>query len=180
MSDPTNPYGAGGDTPYGNQPAYGAQPTYGNQPAYGAQPTYGTQASYGTQPAYSQAPAGQQHAYGGPAAYNAGAAYGQPMYGQVVYALNPAIERVRSNASMVRIMSLVSFVTLGPLVSFGAWFWSMSLISEAESLGAPEDVLRDVRGARTTALICGIIGIVLLALIVALPFFLFWLSESSK
>ncbi len=168
MSDPTNPYGAGGGTPYGNQPAYGAQPTYG------------TQASYGTQPAYSQAPAGQQPAYGGPAAYNAGAAYGQPMYGQVVYALNPAIERVRSNASMVRIMSLVSFVTLGPLVSFGAWFWSMSLISEAESLGAPEDVLRDVRGARTTALICGIIGIVLLALIVALPFFLFWLSESSK
>ena len=168
MSDPTNPYGAGGDTPYGNQPAYGAQPTYG------------TQASYGTQPAYSQAPAGQQPAYGGPAAYNAGAAYGQPMYGQVVYALSPAIERVRSNASMVRIMSLVSFVTLGPLVSFGAWFWSMSLISEAESLGAPEDVLRDVRGARTTALICGIIGIVLLALIVALPFFLFWLSESSK
>lgn len=168
MSDPTNPYGAGGDTPYGNQPAYGAQPTYG------------TQASYGTQPTYSQAPAGQQPAYGGPAAYNAGAAYGQPMYGQVVYALNPAIERVRSNASMVRIMSLVSFVTLGPLVSFGAWFWSMSLISEAESLGAPEDVLRDVRGARTTALICGIIGIVLLALIVALPFFLFWLSESSK
>ena len=168
MSDPTNPYGAGGDTPYGNQPAYGAQPTYG------------TQASYGAQPAYSQAPAGQQPAYGGPAAYNAGAAYGQPMYGQVVYALNPAIERVRSNASMVRIMSLVSFVTLGPLVSFGAWFWSMSLISEAESLGAPEDVLRDVRGARTTALICGIIGIVLLALIVALPFFLFWLSESSK
>ena len=168
MSDPTNPYGAGGGTPYGNQPAYGAQPTYG------------TQASYGTQPAYSQAPAGQQPAYGGPAAYNAGAAYGQPMYGQVVYALNPAIERVRSNASMVRIMSLVSFVTLGPLVSFGAWFWSMSLISEAESLGAPEDVLRDVRGARTTALFCGIIGIVLLALIVALPFFLFWLSESSK
>ena len=168
MSDPTNPYGAGGDTPYGNQPAYGAQPTYG------------TQASYGTQPAYSQAPAGQQPAYGGPAAYNAGAAYGQPMYGQVVYALNPAIERVRSNASMVRIMSFVSFVTVGPLLSFGAWFWSMSLISEAESLGAPEDVLRDVRGARTTALICGIIGIVLLALIVALPFFLFWLSESSK
>ena len=180
MRDPTNPYGAGGDTPYGNQPAYGAQPTYGTQASYGAQPTYGTQASYGTQPAYSQAPAGQQPAYGGPAAYNAGAAYGQPMYGQVVYALNPAIERVRSNASMVRIMSLVSFVTLGPLVSFGAWFWSMSLISEAESLGAPEDVLRDVRGARTTALICGIIGIVLLALIVALPFFLFWLSESSK
>ena len=168
MSDPTNPYGAGGDTPYGNQPAYGAQPTYG------------TQASYGTQPAYSQAPAGQQPAYGGPAAYNAGAAYGQPMYGQVVYALNPAIERVRSNASMVRIMSLVSFVTLGPILSFGAWFWSMSLLSEAESLGAPEDVLRDVRGARTTALICGIIGIVLFGLLIAAPFLLVWLVESTK
>lgn len=162
MSDPTNPYGPGGETTYGSQPAYGAQPAYGQapavqQPAYGTQPTYGAQASYG-----------------------AGASYGQPMYGQVVYALNPAVERVRSNASMVRIMSFVSFVTLGPLLSFGAWFWSMSLLSEAESLGAPEDVLRDVRGARTTALICGIVGIVLIGLLIAAPFLLVWLAESTK
>ena len=154
MSDPSNPYGSGGATPYGAQPAYGQAPVV-QQPAYGTQPAYGAQASYG-----------------------AGASYGQPMYGQVVYALNPAIERVRSNASMVRIMSLVSFVTLGPLVSFGAWFWSMSLISEAESLGAPEDVLRDVRGARTTALICGVIGIVLFVLFIAAPFLLVWLADS--
>lgn len=157
MSDPTNPYGPGGETTYGSQPAYGAQASYGAQPTYGTQPAYGAQASY-----------------------EAGASYGQPMYGQVVYALNPAVERVRSNASMVRIMSLVSFVTLGPLLSFGAWFWSMSLISEAESLGAPEDVLRDVRGARTTALICGIIGIVLLVLVIAVPFLLVWLVDSQK
>ena len=113
------------------------------------------QASYGTQPAYSQAPAGQQPAYGwGLTAYNAGAAYGQPMCRPgPCTRQNPAIERVRSNASMVRIMSLVSFVTLGPLVSFGAWFWSMSSLVRLESLGAPEDVLRDVRGARTTALL---------------------------
>ena len=81
---------------------------------------------------------------------------------------------------MVRIMSYVSFVTLGPILSFGAWFWSMSLISEAESLGAPEDVLRDVRGARTTALICGIIGVVLFGLLIAAPFLLVWLVESTK
>lgn len=151
MSDPTNPYGPGGETPYGSQPAYGAQASYGTQPAYGAQASYG-----------------------------AGASYGQPMYGQVVYALNPAVERVRSNASMVRIMSLVSFVTVGPFLSFGAWFWSMSLLREAESLGAPEDVLRDVRGARTTALICGIVGVVLLVLFIAIPFLLFWLADSQK
>lgn len=162
MSDPTNPYGPGGETPYGSQPAYGAQPAYGQapavqQPAYGTQPTYGAQASYG-----------------------AGASYGQPMYGQVVYALNPAVERVRSNASMVRIMSFVSFVTVGPFLSFGAWFWSMNLLSEAESLGAPEDVLRDVRGARTTALICGIVGVVLLVLFIAAPFLLVWLVDSQK
>ena len=151
MSDPSNPYGSGGATPYGSQPAYGTQASYGTQPTYGAQASYG-----------------------------AGASYGQPMYGQVVYALNPAVERVRSNASMVRIMSFVSFVTVGPLLSFGAWFWSMSLLSEAESLGAPEDVLRDVRGARTTALICGIVGIVLFGLLIAAPFLFVWLSESSK
>ena len=168
MSAPSNPYGSGGATPYGSQPAYGTQASYGAQPAYGQAPVV-QQPAYGTQPTY-----------GGQTSYGAGASYGQPMYGQVVYALNPAVARVRSNASMVRIMSFISFVTLGPILSFGAWFWSMSLLSEAESLGAPEDVLRDVRGARTTALICGIIGIVLLALIVALPFFLVWLSESSK
>ena len=163
MSDPTNPYGPGGETPYGSQPAYGAQASYGTQPAYGNQPAYGTQPAYGAQ-----------------ASYGAGASYGQPMYGQVVYALNPAVERVRSNASMVRIMSFVSFVTVGPFLSFGAWFWSMSLVSEAESLGAPEDVLRDVRGARTTALICGIIGIVLFVLIIAVPFLLVWLVDSTN
>lgn len=162
MSDPSNPYGSGGATPYGSQPAYG------------------TQASYGAQPAYGQAPVVQQPTYGAQTSYGAGASYGQPMYGQVVYALNPAVERVRSNASMVRIMSFVSFVTVGPLLSFGAWFWSMSLLSEAESLGAPEDVLRDVRGARMTALICGIVGIVLFGLLIAAPFLLVWLSESSK
>ena len=81
---------------------------------------------------------------------------------------------------MVRIMSFVSFVTVGPLLSFGAWFWGMSLLSEAERLGAPEDVLRDVRGARTTALICGIVGIVLFGLLIAALFLLVWLSESSK
>lgn len=163
MSDPTNPYGPGGETTYGSQPAYGAQASYGTQPAYGAQPAYGTQPAYGAQ-----------------VSYGAGASYGQPMYGQVVYALNPAVERVRSNASMVRIMSFVSFVTLGPLLSFGAWFWSMSLLSEAQSLGAPEDVLRDVHGARTTALICGIVGIVLFGLLIAAPFLLVWLVDSQK
>ena len=168
MSDPTNPYGPGGETPYGSQPAYGAQASYGTQPTYGQAPA-SQQPAYGTQPAY-----------GAQVSYGAGASYGQPMYGQVVYALNPAVERVRSNASMVRIMSFVSFVTLGPLLSFGAWFWSTSLISEAESLGAPEDVLRDVRGARTTALICGIIGIVLLVLVIAVPFLLIWLVDSTK
>lgn len=133
---------------------------------YGSQPAYGTQASYGN-----------QLAYGTQASYGAGASYGQPMYGHVVYALNPAVERVRSNVSMVRIMSFISFVTLGPLLSFGAWFWSMSLVSEAESLGAPEDVLRDVRGARTTALICGIVETVIGVLIVAAPILLVWLTE---
>ena len=168
MSDPSNPYGPGGETPYGSQPAYGTQASYGAQPAYGQAPAV-QQPAYGTQPVY-----------GAQASYGAGASYGQPMYGQVVYALNPAVERVRSNASMVRIMSFVSFVTLGPLLSFGAWFWSTSLISEAESLGAPEDVLRDVRGARTTALICGIVGIVLLVLVIAVPFLLIWLVDSTK
>ena len=71
-------------------------------------------------------------------------------------------------------------MTLGPILSFGAWFWSMSLLSEAESLGAPEDVLRDVRSARTTALVCGIVGIVLLGLLIAAPFLLVWLVESTK
>lgn len=37
MSDPSNPYGSGGATPYGAQPAYGQAPVV-QQPAYGTQP----------------------------------------------------------------------------------------------------------------------------------------------
>lgn len=56
--------------------------------------------------------------------------------------LNPAVERLRSNATMVRIMAFFSFVTLGPLLAIPAWFWGGSLVSEAQSMGAPQTSLR--------------------------------------
>lgn len=125
MSDPTNPYG--GTSP-STEIVYGAQPTYGEQAAYGTQPGYGAgQNAYG----------GGQAGYGGGPAYGPQASYGQPAYGQGVYMLNPAVERLRSNATMVRIMAFVSFLTLGPLLAIPAWFWGGSLVSEAQSMGAP-------------------------------------------
>ena len=158
MSDVTNPYGVGG----------ASQGGYGQQDAYGAQSAYGSQASYGGQAPYG---AGQPQGYG------------QPAYGSFAYSLNPAVERVRSNASMVRIMAFISFATLGPILSIGAWVWGGMLVSEAQGLNAPMDVMNEVSGARKTAMICSIVEIVglvlLIILVIVLPNLLLFIAGDS-
>ena len=147
MSDLTNPYGVGG----------ASQGGYGQQGAYGARAAYGSQASYGGAPPYG---AGQPQGYG------------QPAYGSFAYSLNPAVERVRSNASMVRIMAFISFATLGPILSIGAWVWGGMLMSEAQGLSAPMDVM-----------ICSIVQIVglvlLIILVIVLPNLLLFIAGDS-
>lgn len=148
MSDLTNPYGVDRANQGG----------YGQQDAYGAQSAYGSQASYGGQPPYGGGP--------GMPGYGQPQGYGQPAYGSFGYTLNPAVERVRSNASMVRIMAFISFATLGPILSIGAWVWGGMLVSEAQGLNAPMDVMNDVNGARKTAMICSIVQIVGIVLLI--------------
>lgn len=180
MSDVTNPYGVGGASQggYGQQDAYGAQSAYGSQASYGGQAPYGAgQAPYGAgQPPYG---AGQPPYGGGPGMPG----YGQPAYGSFGYALNPAVERVRSNASMVRIMAFISFATLGPILSIGAWVWGGMLVSEAQGLNAPMDVMNEVSGARKTAMICSIVEIVglvlLIILVIVLPNLLLFIAGDS-
>lgn len=158
MSDLTNPYGVGG----------ASQGGYGQQGAYGAQAAYGSQASYGGAPPYG---AGQPQGYG------------QPAYGSFAYSLNPAVERVRSNASMVRIMAFISFASLGPILSIGGWVWGGMLMSEAQGLNVPMDVMNDVSGARKIAMICSIVQIVglvlLIILVVVLPNLLLFIAGDS-
>lgn len=109
--------------------------------------------------------------------------YGQPVYGSFAYSLNPAVERVRSNASMVRIMAFISFATLGPILSIGAWVWGGMLMSEAQGLNAPMDVMNDVSGARKIAMICSIVEIVglvlLIILVIVLPNLLLFIAGDS-
>ena len=179
MNDLTNPYGVGGASQggYGQQDAYGAQSAYGSQASYGGQPPYGA-----GQPGYG---AGQPPYGGGPGmpGYGQPQGYGQPAYGSFGYALNPAVERVRSNASMVRIMAFISFATLGPILSIGAWVWGGMLVSEAQGLNAPMDVMNDVSGARKIAMICSIIQIVgivlLIILVIVLPDLLLFIAGDS-
>lgn len=172
MSDLTNPYGVGG----------ASQGGYVQQDAYGAQSAYGSQASYGGQPPYG---AGQPPYGGGPGmpGYGQPQGYGQPVYGSFAYSLNPAVERVRSNASMVRIMAFISFATLGPILSIGAWVWGGMLVSEAQGLNAPMDVMNEVSGARKTAMICSIVEIVglvlLIILVIVLPNLLLFIAGDS-
>lgn len=153
MSDPSNPYGA---TNTGSVAPYGAQADYTAQTGYpGAQAAYGAQADYGAQ-------------YG----YGAQAGYGQPLYGQMSYAINPVVERLRSNATTVRIMAFISLVTLGPLLAIPAWIWGSSLLNDAMGQGAPMDVVSDIRSARTTAMVCTIIQVAGLVLFFVVPFLL--------
>ena len=143
MSDPVNPYMQQGPADQG---------PYGQAPQQG----YG-QAAYG-QPGYGQAP---QQGYGQ-------AAYGQPG----VYAMNPAVQSLRSNASTVRLLSFLSFLFGGLLLAGGMWIWGNKLVQDAQMYGAPMDVMSDVEGARSTAKICAIIHIV--CLVGGLLLFLFF------
>ena len=92
-------------------------------------------------------------------------AYGQPQqaYGQPTYALNPEIEKIRSNASTARMLSFLSFLFGGLLLSGGMWFWTNKLAEEAKILGAPMDVVADVESARSAAKLCSIIHIAVVA-----------------
>ena len=100
-----------------------------------------------------------------PAAGQEQQAYGQPQqaYGQPTYALNPEIEKIRSNASTARMLSFVSFLIGGLLLAGGMWFWTNKMAEEAKILGAPMDVVADVESARSAAKICSIIQIALAA-----------------
>ena len=92
-------------------------------------------------------------------------AYGQAqqVYGQPTYALNPEIEKIRSNASTARMLSVLSFLFGHLLLAGGMWFWTNKLAEEAKILGAPMDVVADVESARSAAKICSIIQIALAA-----------------
>ena len=93
------------------------------------------------------------------------AGQGQPQqaYGQPTYALNPEIEKIRSNASTARMLSFVSFLIGGLLLAGGMWFWTNKMTEEAKILGAPMDVVADVQSARSAAKICSIIHIAVIA-----------------
>ena len=120
--------------PNNQYPAFDQSP-YG-QASYGQAP----QGAYGqAQPGYGQAP--------------------QVAYGQA-YMLNPALEKIRSNASTARLLAILSFLFGGLLLSGGMWFWANNMLQEAQMLGAPIDVVDQARSAQSTAKICSIIHIV--------------------
>ena len=124
-------------------------PSNGQAP-YGQAPQGAPQAPYG------QAPQGApQGAYG----------QAQPGYGQA-YALNPALEKIRSNASTVRMFSYLSFIFGGLFLSGGMWYWANNMTAEAQNLGAPLDIATDLASARNTAKICSIIHIALIVAVV--------------
>ena len=89
-------------------------------------------------------------------------AYGQQTYAQPMYAVNPAVEKIRSNASTARLLAILSFVFGGLLLSGGMWFWADNMLQEAQAIGAPIDVLDRARSAKSTAKICSIIHIALI------------------
>ena len=101
-----------------------------------------------------------------PAAGQEQQAYGQPQqaYGQPTYALNPEIEKIRSNASTARMLSFLSFLFGHLLLAGGMWIWTNKLLEEAKILGAPMDVVADVESARSAAKICSIIQIAFVVL----------------
>lgn len=80
----------------------------------------------------------------------------QAPFSQPMYALNPAIEKIRSNASTARMFSYLSFLFGGMFLSGGMWFWADKLMEEVRLYGAPMDVAAEVERARSAAKACTI------------------------
>lgn len=80
----------------------------------------------------------------------------QAPFSQPMYALNPVIEKIRSNASTARMFSYLSFLFGGMLLSGGMWFWADKLMEEVRLYGAPMDVAAEVERARSAAKACTI------------------------
>lgn len=99
-------------------------------------------------------------------------AYGQQAYAQPMYAVNPAVEKIRSNASTARLLAILSFLFGGLLLSGGMWFWANNMLQEAQTLGAPIDVVNQARSAQSTAKICSIIhiGFIVAGLVIGVVF----------
>ena len=118
-------------------------------------------------PSIDQSPYGQAP-QGAPQGTYGQAPYGQAQqgaYGQA-FAVNPALEKIRSNASTVRIASFLSFIFGGLILSGGMWIWANKLTAEAQALGAPLDITTDVQSARNAAKICSIVHIAILVALV--------------
>ena len=168
MSDPVNPYA---QLESGNQSAYAPQPT--NEPPTFAQPAY-AQSGY-VQPAYAQSgyvqPGYIQPGYAQPV--------GQPMPGDSpvgpVYG-NPSYtpprtyeyESIASRAVTIMVLSVFSFLTIGPLLSVPVAIWASVLTSQAKSIGAPDRVRSRARASFAVSLISAIIQVVGLILFILL------------
>lgn len=107
--------------------------------------------------------ASEDEAFGRRAGEFAGAGQGaqgtyarQAPFSQPMYALNPVIEKIRSNASTARMFSYLSFLFGGMFLSGGMWFWADKLMEEVRLYGAPMDVAAEVERARSAAKACTI------------------------
>ena len=91
---------------------------------------------------------------------------------QPMYATTPAAEKLRSDASTARLLSFLSFLFGGLLLSGGMWFWANNMLQEAQMLGAPIDVVDQARSAQSTAKICSIIhiGFIVAGLVIGVIF----------
>lgn len=188
-SDQQGPYSqqeAYGQAGYGQQVAYGQQGPYG-QAGYGQQGPYGqagygqqvayAQAGYGEQGPYGQAGYGQQSPYGQQGPYGQ-AGYGQPVYGQPLYAspANYEYESIRSSAMIVMCMAGMSFFLAPIILSVPAWVWGHSLVSNARSIGAPQDVVDRARAGWLVAMIISILQISGFVLFIVI----FWMALASQ
>lgn len=88
----------------------------------------------------------------------------QAFYGQPMYAPNPIFEQIRSNAATIRLLSFVSFLVGGLILSGAMWAWSNNLVSQAQANGAPMDVTAQIESSRSIAKTCSIVHIVFLVL----------------
>lgn len=106
--------------------------------------------------------------------------YGAPAYGAPQYnAYDPAhVEKLRSNATIVLVLGILSFLVTGPLTAIPGWIWGSKILNEAHAMGLSEDTVSLAKWGKVLSIINVVLTIV--ATVLVTLFFVFVILAANS
>lgn len=98
-------------------------------------------------------------------------AQGQPQYappaGQAYYQAYDQLPSLQSNGTMALVLSLISFLGLGPFTSIPGWVIGHSTLKKARAAGIPDDQVKSAYWGKIIGMISTILFIISIVALIA-------------